>query len=158
MGLCQVSYAHPLLTLKYSFTSYSYRWAGMRVPSTNLASDLGHSGKVFGLSRLAWKHLGKKSPTSLKLWFSSWSHLLSHLSVSFIYMVTGGQWFSFHQFEDLTFPEWLSSSTLFRGDVRLSWESVFSALVLLGYLEKAMGVLVCKEQPGWPQKLPDLRK
>lgn len=131
---------------------------GWESPVPNLASDLGRAGKVFGLSRLAWKHLGEKSPTSLKLWFFSWSHLLSHLSVSFIYTATGGQWFSFHQFEDLTFPEWLSSSTLFRGDVRLSWDSIFSALVLLGDLEKAMRVVVCKEQPGRPKKLPDLRK
>ena len=38
-----------------------YWWTEMRVPDPELASDVGHSGRVFSLpGALMWKHLGKK--------------------------------------------------------------------------------------------------
>lgn len=80
----------------------------MRVPDPELASDVGHSGRVFSLPRaLMWKHSGgkkKKTPTSLQLW----SNLFTHLPINFISKVSGflsaTVWGSYLPLSDLAAP------------------------------------------------------
>ena len=84
----------------------------MRVPVSRAGLRSWPFGQGFQFTKsTSVETLGKKSPTSLRLW----SNLLPHLPINFIYKPTSSQWFSFHHsLRILPFLKQPSSSTVFR--------------------------------------------